>query len=382
MKNKIYTRPMKDAEVLAFSNGEVTEPWPINGDVLEYISGGLYDPKIFGGQGSIPILWDDEQIDPASIDDTVPPVYFGHIELPVRVVTDDHKHEVCSLLNLSGNRYLQLQRCEVYAEMKERMLPRFVVAKEYDRMKLAGELDPMAQYYTGGEALYRMMTLLNSVDHPEEWCAFKVLPVAPVYMRRAAIDQARGVYTTLSNLTELYERILRRVLHLRAFMRLGAPDVIIRGEIKKLTGQVNDLFGTLKARRNRNIRIDGTFRRTCDLSAALRQDVYDGEKPCKPAPGERLNDIAPYEKMTQTAVLQRTNGEVETLAIRDVLKDLRHRAGDAGTASCGANSGAEMTRFEAKEMACDGIYEQIRDKALEGEPVELVEDELTGYRLI
>lgn len=379
---KIFTRPYSDAEVLAFSNGEVTEPWPINGDVLEYTSGGLYDPKIFGGQGSIPILGDDEKIDLQSVDDAVPPAFFGHIQLPVRVVTDDHKHEVCSLLNLSEDRYLQLQRCEVYAEIKERMLPRFIVAKEYDRMKLAGELDPSAQYLTGGEALYRMMALLNGADHPEEWCAFKVLPVAPVYMRRAAVDQVRGVYTTFTNLTELYEGILRRALHLRAFMELGAPDVIIRGEPKKLTGQVNDLFGTLKALRNELIEKDGSRRAICDLSAALRQDVYDGEKPRKPAPEERLNDIAPYAKMTQTAVLQRTNGEVETLMIRDVLKDLRHRAGDAGTASCGANSGAEKAKFEAQETACDSIYEQIRDKALEGEPVELVEDKLTGYRLI
>lgn len=389
-KHMKFHEMYSDDDVLEFSAGEVTTPHPVDTDMMEYMDGGIYDPKIFGGQGSIPLFNEEGTIDPKSVDDSVPPIYFGHIELPLHVVTNDNMSDICRLLSLPDETYWKLQMCTLYAAFTGKNEYSFITDKEYLKGKCDGGLDADTTYLTGGDALHRMLADLNCPGHPEKY-AFRILPVAPVYLRRCAIDSKED-RIEMHPLSHLYTKVALIASRIKRLQSLQAPTVIIQNEYRLLTEAVNVLFGTprhpeddqitkfsLKRFRDRFRQENARRRSIYDLSTAMRQRFLF----CYPQkPFGTPNKIEPYAGIAQTANLHKADGTVETVQVRDVLNKLIDESSTAIMDSSSQTEDSERDRLVAASEAYDDAHDQIRAKALSGESVEIVEDSEVGYRLL
>ena len=228
-----YMSLLTDEDVLAMSNGEVTE---FSMSDLEscFLQHGLFDPDIFGGSGKIP-YFDDEKTR-YYLDQYGTGV--GHIVLPCYVVPETNYRIIAHLL---GQTYDSIRKLAKYENVvvtnsgKSDVKPGTIMSEK----EFADYHDPDMTYAIGGDAIYDMLKALNYSDQPER-LAYRVLPVVSPVTRPIAYSQKESIYC-VDPMTSAYEEILRQSNRLHRLLSLGVPAVIMYNEKRILGEAVNRL---------------------------------------------------------------------------------------------------------------------------------------------
>ncbi len=111
----------------------------------------------------------------------------------------------------------------------------------------------------------QLVEALKSSRNKPEWMILTVLPVLPPALR--PVVQLDGGRFVISDLNDLYRRVINRNNRLRRLMMLGAPEVIIRNEKRMLQEAVDALIDN--GRRGRAV-TTGNNHTLKSLSAMLR----------------------------------------------------------------------------------------------------------------
>lgn len=241
---KAYLGKITDEEILAVSDGEVTQG-ATNVLGTSFVKGGLYDPDIFGGDGSMPVAKSGDKI--VSTHKWGPGM--GHIELPVRVIDEKDLHTVADILGI----HIVGNYDEIVGKLKNVTRNRlyivtasddddYAVGSFVEQASLADvkENHPSVSVATGADTLYEMMKAKNFSDHPER-IAYRVVPVVSPFLRPFAFctDIAKTVGTCLG---DAYETLISRCMTLRRMMSIGVPDVIMSVYIDYLYSALGTLY--------------------------------------------------------------------------------------------------------------------------------------------
>lgn len=243
---KAYLGKITDEEILVVSDGEVTRG-ATNVLGTSFVKGGLYDPDIFGGDGSMPV---------AEACDTIVSTHkwgpgMGHIELPIRVINEKDLHTVADILGI----HIVGNYDEIVGKLKDVTRNRlYIVTKSDDddyavgsfveRSSLADvkENHPSVSVATGADTLYEMMKAKGFSDHPER-IAYRIVPVVSPFLRPCAFctDIAKTVGTCLG---DAYETLISRCMTLRRMMSIGVPDVVMSVYIDRLYSALDTLYSS------------------------------------------------------------------------------------------------------------------------------------------
>ncbi|MCD6598951.1 MAG: DNA-directed RNA polymerase subunit beta' [Dehalococcoidia bacterium] len=144
------------------------------------------------------------------------------------------------------------------------------ILKTFDVKALCQELSEEIHNASGQhrKKLSKRLQLLESLKTSEnkpEWMILTVLPVLPPALR--PIVQLDGGRFVISDINDLYRRVINRNNRLRRLIELGAPEVIIRNEKRMLQEAVDALIDN--GRRGRAV-TTGNNHTLKSLSAMLR----------------------------------------------------------------------------------------------------------------
>jgi DNA-directed RNA polymerase subunit beta' len=119
------------------------------------------------------------------------------------------------------------------------------VLKQIDVDALHQELHEQIRSISGGyrKRVSQRLQLVESFKlsgNKPEWMVLTVLPVLPPALR--PIVQLDGGRFVISDLNDLYRRVINRNNRLRRLMKLGAPEIIIRNEKRMLQEAVDALI--------------------------------------------------------------------------------------------------------------------------------------------
>ncbi len=236
-----YISRLTDDMVVARSNGKVTKT-DVSVIHSRYLKDGLYDPDIFGGSGSIPVVKGDTE--KLSFHGSFGRG-FGHIELPVPVVLKSDYHIISTLLSVPVEDIKTVATYQKYV----------VVASDNTDFP-AGSLVTEAEYRdchdnsvkfaTGGDAIHKMLENLHYADHPER-LAFSMILVAAPDIRPLAFNKTQRKYM-IDNLTTFYTRIIESVQRMEHVIAAGFPSVLVHAHGLALSMQVNALDEFVKSR--------------------------------------------------------------------------------------------------------------------------------------
>jgi len=131
------------------------------------------------------------------------------------------------------------------------------ILKEIDIDKLYQELleqirSASGEHYKKISKRLQLAEALKLSGNKPEWMILTVLPVLPPALR--PVVQLDGGRFVISDLNDLYRRVINRNNRLRRLMRLGAPQVIIRNEKRMLQEAVDALIDN--GRRGRVVTTD------------------------------------------------------------------------------------------------------------------------------
>ncbi len=156
------------------------------------------------------------------------PVKFGD------VLTEDEFRKLNELYSESGF------HAEMGAGIIRQMLEELDIPEIFDELKSAlGETKSEAKKKDIVKRLKIVESFLNSDNNPE-WMILKVLPVLPPDLRPlVALD---GGKFAVSDVNDLYRRVINRNQRLKRLMELDAPSIIIRNEKRMLQEAVDALF--------------------------------------------------------------------------------------------------------------------------------------------
>jgi len=158
-------------------------------------------------------------------------VEIGRLQ-PLKLLNEDEYREL-------KDKYGDIFEADMGAEAILRIL------KKIDIDKLHQELLEQIRSVSGerrrkvSQRLQLVEALKLSGNKPE-WMVLTVLPVLPPALR--PIVQLDGGRFVISDLNDLYRRVINRNNRLRRLMRLGAPEVIIRNEKRMLQEAVDALI--------------------------------------------------------------------------------------------------------------------------------------------
>ncbi len=119
------------------------------------------------------------------------------------------------------------------------------ILKKIDINKLHQELlgqihSASGQYHKKVSKRLQLVESLKLSGNKPEWMVLTMLPVLPPALR--PVVQLDGGRFVISDLNDLYRRVINRNNRLRRLMRLGAPQVIIRNEKRMLQEAVDALI--------------------------------------------------------------------------------------------------------------------------------------------
>jgi DNA-directed RNA polymerase subunit beta' len=119
------------------------------------------------------------------------------------------------------------------------------ILKEIDLDKLHQELREQVVSTSGGyrKKVSQRLQLVEAFKlsgNKPEWTILTILPVLPPALR--PIVQLDGGRFVISDLNDLYRRVINRNNRLRRLMKLGAPEIIIRNEKRMLQEAVDALI--------------------------------------------------------------------------------------------------------------------------------------------
>jgi DNA-directed RNA polymerase beta' subunit len=118
----------------------------------------------------------------------------------------------------------ELDLPEIYDELKEEMKTTKSASRKKEIIK----------------KLKIVENFLNSEDNKPEWMILKVIPVLPPDLRPlVALD---GGKFAVSDVNDLYRRVINRNQRLKRLLELDAPEIIIRNEKRMLQEAVDALF--------------------------------------------------------------------------------------------------------------------------------------------
>jgi DNA-directed RNA polymerase subunit beta' len=119
------------------------------------------------------------------------------------------------------------------------------ILKQLDLGALHRELREQIRSTSGGyrKKISQRLQLVEAFklsENKPEWTVLTVLPVLPPALR--PIVQLDGGRFVISDLNDLYRRVINRNNRLRRLMKLGAPEIIIRNEKRMLQEAVDALI--------------------------------------------------------------------------------------------------------------------------------------------
>ena len=160
-----------------------------------------------------------------------------------------------SIAEIESLKLLKLLNEEEYRKLKDKYGDIFEagmgaeailqVLKQIDMNALHQELHEQIRSTSGGNRK-RVSQRLQLVEafklsgNKPEWMVVTVLPVLPPALR--PIVQLDGGRFVISDLNDLYRRVINRNNRLRRLMKLGAPEIIIRNEKRMLQEAVDALI--------------------------------------------------------------------------------------------------------------------------------------------
>jgi DNA-directed RNA polymerase subunit beta' len=160
-----------------------------------------------------------------------------------------------SIAELEGLQPLKLLNEEGYRKLKDKYGDVFEagmgaeailqVLKQIDVDALHQELRDQVRSTSGGyrKRVSQRLQLVEAFKlsgNKPEWVVLTVLPVLPPALR--PIVQLDGGRFVISDLNDLYRRVINRNNRLRRLMKLGAPEIIIRNEKRMLQEAVDALI--------------------------------------------------------------------------------------------------------------------------------------------
>jgi DNA-directed RNA polymerase subunit beta' len=160
-----------------------------------------------------------------------------------------------SIVELEGVQPLKLLNEEGYRKLKDKYGDIFEagmgaeailqVLKQIDVDALHQELRDQIRSTSGGyrKRISQRLQLVEAFKlsgNKPEWMVLTVLPVLPPALR--PIVQLDGGRFVISDLNDLYRRVINRNNRLRRLMKLGAPEIIIRNEKRMLQEAVDALI--------------------------------------------------------------------------------------------------------------------------------------------
>ena len=131
-------------------------------------------------------------------------------------------------------------KADMGASIIRQMLEDIDLADMYDELKgLLKETKSEARKKDIVKKLKVVESFLNSENRPE-WMILKMLPVSPPDLRPlVALD---GGKFAVSDVNDLYRRVINRNQRLKRLLELAAPSIIIRNEKRMLQEAVDALF--------------------------------------------------------------------------------------------------------------------------------------------
>ena len=389
-----YHKYMSDEEVLRISNGEVRNSIGINRDICCYTEDGMYDPRIFGGQAFPPSVGEDGKVIRETIVRNVPgAVYFGHITLPCYLIAKRDLADVSNLTGLKKETVQEIADCNMWVDRDMGNGVKLMTYKEFLQNSLENEMRIVrGDLLTGGDAIRALLENLELPDHPENMC-FRILPVPPVFMRRAYFDEEDFSFVE-SSITTAYEWVLNTAQRVSKLQELCAPLIIRLSAIKSLNTAVDKLFGS---RDNENSLYGILASSKCPkefivpLRLALRLRVmgFDVSKPEEPI----SYGPARYSKFPEMIRKKLPDGTLEDIPFDDVVCTIFNKV-DEMQNEMAQNVIDEDTDEEETEQIkamrdetddvcldlCDIVYD-MRRMAVNNEPIIVEEDEMSGYRI-
>lgn len=236
-----YISRLTDDMVLARSNGKVTKT-DVSVVRSRYLKDGLYDPDIFGGSGSIPVVEGDTE--KLSFHGSFGRG-FGHIELPVPVVLESDYHIISTLLSMPVEDIKTVATYQKYAVVASDNAD-FPVGSLVTEAEHRDCHDNGVKFAIGGDAIYKLLENLHYADHPER-LAFRMVLVAAPDIRPMAFNKIKRKYM-IDNLTTFYARIIESVQRMEDVIAAGLPSVLVHAHGLALSFQVNALDKFVKGR--------------------------------------------------------------------------------------------------------------------------------------
>ncbi|GAI96290.1 unnamed protein product, partial [marine sediment metagenome] len=172
---------------------------------------------------------------------------------------------------LGGDQYQEFKKkygsifeASIGAEAILEILKKFDVEGSYQEL-LEEMHSASGQYRKKLSKRLQLLKAFRASGNKPEWVILTVLPVLPPALR--PIVQLDGGRFVISDLNDLYRRVINRNNRLRRLIELGAPEVIIRNEKRMLQEAVDALIDN--GRRGRAV-TTGNNHTLKSLSAMLR----------------------------------------------------------------------------------------------------------------
>lgn len=246
LKERFYNTPVMDAvimenftdeDILANSKGEVCRLTSYytedeDGNVIEKaeadLTGTDTDPKIFG------------ELNPTSLSEESG---MGHIKLPYPVLNINYlmgtKPILPSLLKMNRKDIEKVVYFAAYVVTKssDRDYPVGKLLTEAEVQKLDEEISDKIEYQSGAEAIEKLMKLKNIEN---TGIIIHNIPVLPYAFRYKKIEcPENGIVLKETNMHYPTRRIILRRNRLCKLIELGAPDIIMRNEMRMLQEYVD-----------------------------------------------------------------------------------------------------------------------------------------------
>lgn len=307
-----YISRLTDDMVIARSNGKVTET-DVSVIHSRYLKDGLYDPDIFGGSGSIPVV----EGDTASL--SFHGSFgrgFGHIELPVPVVLESDYHIISMLLSMSAEDIEAVAKYQKYAVVASDNTD-FPVGSVVTEAEHRDCHDNSVKFAIGGDAIYKLLENLHYADHPER-LAFRMVLVAAPGIRPLAFNKTQKRYM-IDKLTCVYTDIIANAHRMEHMISMGVPSIIVYNYGHILDDQVNKLdkfvksrLGKYAGRKCQNPYMKHVFEQLWLVSRRNTLD-YDTQ------PVEKISDIESLNIYPETIRVKK--GRVcEDISLEEVIK--------------------------------------------------------------
>jgi len=234
---------MNEERILAISSGEVKKTATVEYDTGAPAKKGLYDPAIFKMTGFNTISEKGELV-------SAEHKYmdrFGHIVLAAPVVNRFAWYDLAETTGLTPgdlervvyfSKYLMVDPGDSGTEKGQVFSEKEVLEMRQDKKRFRAMM--------GAEAVLRLL----GKESPNAAMIMTVLPVAPVSIRPMFLVEGTGKYA-VSDLNDLYRKVLNRNSRISALNKIDAPEIIMRNEKRMLQEAVDALF--MNGRRGRPV---------------------------------------------------------------------------------------------------------------------------------